>query len=136
MAPFIPERQILHSDSNVRVKGGVMQIGKLAELTGVSIRMLRYYENAGLLHPTRTETGYRDFAVHDADVVRRILMLKRAGFTLPVIASVLNCVRAGARPCDALKMKIREQLALIDRQVDALGQSRELLKGLLAVPHQ
>ncbi|MBJ2696307.1 MerR family DNA-binding transcriptional regulator, partial [Salmonella enterica subsp. enterica serovar Weltevreden] len=28
-----------------------MQIGKLAALTGVSIRMLRYYESAGLLHP-------------------------------------------------------------------------------------
>lgn len=38
-----------------------MQIGKLAELSGVSIRMLRYYENAGLLHPTSTETGYRHF---------------------------------------------------------------------------
>lgn len=63
-------------------------------------------------------------------------MLNRAGFTLPVISSVLNCVRAGVTPCDTLKLKIREQLALIDRQVDTLGESRELLRGLLAVPHQ
>ncbi|MFT8211866.1 MAG: MerR family transcriptional regulator [Symbiopectobacterium sp.] len=74
-----------------------MQIGKLAELTGVSIRMLHYYENVGLLHPTRTETGYRYFAPQDADVVRRIVMLNWAGFTLPVIASVLNCAR-GSHP--------------------------------------
>ncbi|WP_244664743.1 MerR family transcriptional regulator [Candidatus Symbiopectobacterium sp. 'North America'] len=67
-----------------------MQIGKLAELTGVSIRMLRYYENAGLLHPTRTETCYRHFTAQDADVVRRIVMLNRSGFTLPVISSVLE----------------------------------------------
>lgn len=109
-----------------------MQIGKLSELTGVSIRMLRYYENSGLLHPTRTETGYRHFAAQDVDVVRRIVMLNRAGFTLPVIASVLNCVRAKVTPCETLKIKIREQLALIDRQVDALGESRALLNGLLA----
>ncbi|MBJ3674482.1 MerR family DNA-binding transcriptional regulator, partial [Salmonella enterica subsp. enterica serovar Braenderup] len=48
-----------------------MQIGKLAALTGVSIRMLRYYESAGLLHPSRTDTGYRSFSSEDVDIVRR-----------------------------------------------------------------
>lgn len=109
-----------------------MQIGKLAEHTGVSIRMLRYYENAGLLHPTRTKAGYRCFAPQDVDVVKRIVVLNQTGLSLPVIASVLNCVRGGATPCETLKSKIREQLTLIDRQVGVLAKSRELLNGLLA----
>ena len=38
-----------------------MRIGTLSEQTGVSIRMLRYYEEQGLLKPKRTASGYRDF---------------------------------------------------------------------------
>ncbi|MBS0849286.1 MerR family transcriptional regulator [Citrobacter sp. JGM124] len=108
-----------------------MQIGKLAAVTGVSIRMLRYYENAGLLHPTRTEAGYRRFTGEDIEVVKRILLLNRAGFTLSAVRGLLTCVRAGTAPCDALKIKIREQLSLIEHQVEALNESRNLLNQLL-----
>lgn len=108
-----------------------MQIGKLATLTGVSIRMLRYYESAGLLHPARTDTGYRRFSSEDVDIVRRIRILNDAGFTLPVVRRLLNCVQAGTEPCDALKIKVREQLAQIDRQFEALSKSRHLLNQFL-----
>ncbi|EFC1509901.1 MerR family transcriptional regulator [Escherichia coli] len=108
-----------------------MQIGKLAAMTGVSIRMLRYYESAGLLHPARTETGYRSFTVNDVDVVKRILILNRAGFSLPAIHGLLNCVNAGATPCETLKIKIREQLTRIEHQVETLNESRKLLNQLL-----
>ncbi len=109
-----------------------MQIGKLSERTGVSIRMLRYYESAGLLYPKRTEAGYRCFILEDVEVVGRILMLNRAGFTLPVIRGLLNCVRSNVTPCETLKIKIWAQLALVDRQVEALNESRELLNELLS----
>lgn len=108
-----------------------MQIGKLAVLTGVSIRMLRYYESAGLLHPSRTDAGYRSFSSEDVDIVRRILILNGAGFTLPVVRSLLNCVHAGISPCEELKAKVREQLTQIDRQFEALSESRNLLNKFL-----
>ncbi|ECF1703805.1 MerR family transcriptional regulator [Salmonella enterica subsp. enterica] len=108
-----------------------MQIGKLAALTGVSIRMLRYYESAGLLHPARTEAGYRRFTSEDVNIVRRILILNGAGFTLPVVRSLLNCVHAGTSPCEELKAKVREQLMQIDRQFEALSESRKLLTQLV-----
>lgn len=108
-----------------------MQIGKLAAMTGVSIRMLRYYESIGLLHPARTEAGYRRFTIDDIDVVKRILILNRAGFSLPAIHGLLNCVHAGTTPCETLKIKIREQLTRIERQVENLNESRKLLNQLL-----
>ncbi|MBJ9999823.1 MerR family transcriptional regulator [Erwinia sp. S38] len=108
-----------------------MQIGKLASLTGVSIRMLRYYETAGLLHPTRSGTNYRHFSQEDVETVRRVLMLNAAGFTLPVIRSLLNCVSSGSAPCEALQVKVHEQLDVIERQMADLDESRGLLKGLL-----
>ena len=108
-----------------------MQIGKLAALTGVSIRMLRYYESAGLLHPVRTEAGYRRFMPEDVDIVRRILILNGAGFTLPVVCRLLNCIHSGTDPCEELKIKVREQLDLIECQFKTLHESRELLNKLL-----
>ena len=108
-----------------------MQIGKLAELSGVSVRMLRYYEEAGLLAPERSATGYRRYRMEDVAVVERILVLNRAGFTLPTIIGLLNCVKSGAEPCDALKSKIQDQLQMIERQFDDLLKSRALLKQLL-----
>lgn len=108
-----------------------MQIGKLAELTGVSIRMLRHYESVGLLRPRRTASGYRRFTLEDIDTVKRILTLNRAGFTLPVVRSLLNCVESGTEPCEALKVKVREQLAQIDNQFEALRESRRLLNYLM-----
>ncbi|MEB7742384.1 MerR family DNA-binding transcriptional regulator [Escherichia coli] len=108
-----------------------MQIGKLTAMTGVSIRMLRYYESIGLLHPTRTEAGYRRFTLDDIDVVKRILILNRAGFSLTAIHGLLICVNAGATPCEPLKIKIREQLPRIERQVETLNESRKLLNQFL-----
>ncbi|WP_244893587.1 MerR family DNA-binding transcriptional regulator [Gilliamella apicola] len=39
--------------------GGVMKIGELSKLSQISVRMLRYYEEEGLLSPKRTVSGYR-----------------------------------------------------------------------------
>ncbi|MGH9027704.1 MAG: MerR family DNA-binding transcriptional regulator, partial [Acidimicrobiia bacterium] len=48
-----------------------MQIGELAQHTGVSTKTIRYYETIGVLPaPARTPAGYRDYAPHAADRLR------------------------------------------------------------------
>jgi len=49
-----------------------VQIGELSARTGASVRMLRYYEEQGLLEPRRTGSGYRTYAESDVDRVARI----------------------------------------------------------------
>ena len=49
-----------------------MQIGDLSSRTGATVRMLRYYEEHGLLAPERTESGYRSYAESDVLRVGRI----------------------------------------------------------------
>ena len=39
-----------------------MRVSELADRAGVTVRMIRHYENAGLLHAVRLPNGYRDFA--------------------------------------------------------------------------
>ncbi len=66
-----------------------MKIGELSRRTGVSVRMLRYYEGEGLLAPPRTDSGYRDYGPAEEETVRRIKMLGAAGMTLETIQQLL-----------------------------------------------
>ncbi|ARU93737.1 MerR family DNA-binding transcriptional regulator [Tatumella citrea] len=107
-----------------------MQIGKLATLTGISIRMLRYYEQQGLLRPERTPAGYRRYSISDINTVKQIELLNRAGLTLNTISHLTDCLGSTPEPvqlCSALTDKIRQQLTLVDEQIDMLNQSRQLL---------
>ena len=52
-------------------------IGKAAELTGWSPRMLRYLERTGLVRPSRTSSGYRLYGLRDVNVLRALHELRR-----------------------------------------------------------
>lgn len=111
-----------------------MKIGEISSQTGASIRMLRYYEEEGLLNPQRADSGYRHYTAEDVAMVRGILLLNKAGLPLAAIRTLLRCVPsedARAPLCDALKAKIRGQLKQIDQQTAQLNESRRLLAGLL-----
>src|SRR5687767_15453212 len=69
-----------------------MRIGALARETGVSERLLRYYEEQGLLRPARLANGYREYAESDIAAVSHIRSLLAAGLPTTVIAHVLPCV--------------------------------------------
>ena len=111
-----------------------MKIGELSSRTGVSIRMLRYYEQEGLLKPPRSESGYRRYGFEDVQRIKDIALLHGAGLPLAAIRDLLACVPSGETPaplCHALKFRIKEQLEQIDRQVESLNKSRQRLTRLL-----
>ena len=112
-----------------------MKIGELSKRTGVSIRMLRYYESEGLLTPQRTASGYRDFGSAEEQIVRRIKLLGAAGMTLPTILQFLPCLRGDKpvfQPCDELRSTLHKQLELVDQKIEKLTDCRAVLAGFLA----
>lgn len=68
-----------------------MQIGEFARLCGANISLLRHYDRLGLLCPVYTDrvTGYRYYAPAQAETFRRISELKRAGFSLNEIETLI-----------------------------------------------
>ncbi|MER7703152.1 MerR family transcriptional regulator [Kitasatospora sp. NPDC097605] len=116
-----------------------MRIGELARLTGVSTRLLRYYEEQGLLEPARTAAGYREYGEGDTVRVRQIRSLLSAGLSTRVIAQILPCA-TGPIPallaCPDLLDTLRGELAELDARIDELSRSRDALAGYLdaAVP--
>ncbi|MET9972884.1 MerR family transcriptional regulator, partial [Streptomyces sp. NPDC006356] len=66
-----------------------MKIGDLSRRTGVPTRLLRYYEEQDLLHPARTDNGYRDYAESAVQDVQQIRGLLDSGLTTEMIRAIL-----------------------------------------------
>jgi len=69
-----------------------MRIGELAERTGVSRRLLRYYEEQGLLTPERAANGYRDYGERLVDRVQQIRGLLDSGLPTRIIKQIIPCL--------------------------------------------
>ncbi|GAB7036365.1 MULTISPECIES: MerR family transcriptional regulator [Catenuloplanes] len=114
-----------------------MRIGELARATGVSGRLLRYYEEQGLLRPVRRGNGYRDYAPSDVTTVFHIRALLAAGLPTTVIAQVLHCVHGDAArpvpsPCPGLVGHLTRERARITAAMSRLAAERDALDGLLS----
>lgn len=65
-------------------------IRKLAQLAGVSLRTLRYYDEIGLLRPSRvTDAGYRMYGPAEVDALQSILFYRELGVALGDIKSIM-----------------------------------------------
>ncbi|WPW29526.1 MerR family transcriptional regulator [Streptomyces atratus] len=114
-----------------------MLIGELSRRTGVSARLLRYYEAQGLLDARRGANGYRDYDEESVVTVRQVRALLDAGLSTEVIRSVLPCTR-GEQPgfdwCADLRAILEGEVAAMDERLDDLRRTRGTLAGYLAQP--
>ena len=67
-----------------------MRINEVAKVSRVSSRTLHYYDEIGLLRPTKLENGYRVYTENDLDKLQQILFYKFLGFKLSKISEILN----------------------------------------------
>ncbi|CAM5437049.1 MerR family transcriptional regulator [Streptomyces aurantiogriseus] len=69
-----------------------MRIGELSERTGTPRRLLRYYEEQGLLAADRAPNGYRDYPEGCVDRVLQIRGLLASGLPTRIIKQILPCI--------------------------------------------
>lgn len=71
-------------------RGELVQIGQVADRTGLSLRTIRFYEENGLVIPTaRSEGGFRLYSEHDVARLEVIKRMKPLGFTLEEMQELL-----------------------------------------------
>ncbi|WP_160045311.1 MerR family transcriptional regulator [Paenibacillus sp. USDA918EY] len=105
-----------------------MNIGELAELTGASIRSLRYYEQKGLLAPLRKDNGYREYTPFAVEQVRTIQLYLNLGLSTDEIAGILQCVLMNKEAFCAEVLPIYQlKLQEIDKQIELLTSIRQNL---------
>ena len=111
-----------------------MQIGQISRISGVSPKMIRYYESTGLLPDAdRRASGYRDYGQHDVHRLRFLQRARELGFSTQEIRDLLRLwedqsrasrdVKSLAlRHVDELEVKARKLQAMADT-LRALAQS-------------
>ncbi|MFI6515315.1 MerR family transcriptional regulator [Spirillospora sp. NPDC050679] len=114
-----------------------MRIGALADRAGVSRRLLRYYEEQGLLRPLRLANGYREYAESDVATVRHIRVLLAAGLPTAVIARLLHCVhdedeRFVPSACPEMVTNLQRERRRIAEEIERLRSSQQALDTILA----
>ncbi len=98
----------------------MLTIGDFARLVGVSVRMLRHYDQLGLLVPARVDpfTGYRYYRTDQLDRANRLVALKDLGFRLEEVAPLLAESVPPGRLAEMLRARRDELVAQVagDRQ--------------------
>ena len=98
------------------------KVGELARWTGITVRTLHYYDEIGLLRPSRTtEAGYRLYTEGDVIRLQQIKSLRNMGFSLEEVKKLL--ARPEVSPDQVLRMQIghlKEQIALQQRLCERL----------------
>lgn len=103
-----------------------MQIGALAQATGLSRDTLRFYEKRGLLRARRGANGYRDYSPEAVDWLRYLRTAQELGFTLAEIEADMPLLAAPEAPETAglLRAALEKKLADIDARIAGLSQLR------------
>ncbi|MDO5646166.1 MAG: MerR family DNA-binding transcriptional regulator [Dermabacter sp.] len=109
----------------------LLRVGDLAALTGATPRMLRYYENQGLIDAERSPSGQRLFDPAVAAHVRHIRTLLAAGLPTRTISELLDCIHDPERlePC-AVPVLV-DHLRDYDARIAELVGTRDTLQGLI-----
>ena len=109
-----------------------MKIGDLAQRTGVSVRMLRFYEAQGLLSPARNAAGYRLYGEADVAQVAKIRLLQQAGLALKDITLLHDCLHDRPQAfCPALRDKLHACQTKTAARIAQLQETQALLTRLL-----
>jgi DNA-binding transcriptional MerR regulator len=97
----------------------MLKIGEFSKLSRVSIRMLRHYDDIGLLKPAETDrfTGYRYYSHEQLPIVGRITALKDMGFQLTDIVKILDIYDDNER-LDGYLVKRQAELRKISETAD------------------
>lgn len=109
-----------------------MNIGQAAKSSGLSAKMIRYYESIGLLHAaTRTDSGYR---LYDKDDLHTLAFIRRSrdlGFSLEEVGKLLTLWQDRERASADVKALARQHIDELNRKIAELAGLRDTLQDLV-----
>ncbi|MFN4056942.1 MAG: Cu(I)-responsive transcriptional regulator [Roseinatronobacter sp.] len=113
-----------------------MNIGDAARATGVSTKMIRYYEDIGLIPPAaRTLSGYRVYSEQDIHKLRFIRRARDLGFTVDGIGDLLGLWADRARQSADVKRLAMAHVADLRAKIRELEDMASTLETLAACCH-
>lgn len=109
-----------------------VSIGKAAQLSGISPKMLRHYETLGLLAAVpRTDSNYRQYSLADVHTLRFIRRARDMGFGLDAITELVSLWHNRRRSSASVKRITQKHLDDLAERIEALQAMQRTLDHLL-----
>ncbi len=102
-------------------------VKEVAEMLGVSVRTLQYYDRVGLLKPARSKAGYRLYSEQDIQKLQQIISYRDMEFSLQEIEMLISGGLSQKERGEMFKAQYHKLIAKRDR----LDEQIELLQGLV-----
>lgn len=112
-----------------------MNIGNVADLSGLPAKTIRYYEDIGLIRPRRGANGYRAFAESDVHKLAFLARARSLGFTIEACRALFALYEDKRRSSADVKRLAEAHLAEIDRKIAELAAMRATLAHLVDQCH-
>lgn len=112
-------------------RDGLFNIGQAAEVSGVSAKMIRHYEEGGFIPKARrTVAGYRIYRESDVHVLRFIRRARDLGFSMQEIKALLALWNNRRRASGDVKRLAQNHVEALDAKIAELKSMRRTLVDL------
>ena len=113
-----------------------MNIGQAAQASGVSTKMIRYYEEIGLIPAAaRTASGYRSYGGREVNILRFVRRARDLGFSVPAIRELLALWQDQGRASGDVKALALEHIGELNRKIAEMGEMVRTLEHLAEACH-
>lgn len=108
-----------------------MNIGQASRASGVTAKMIRYYDEIGLVRPSaRSEANYREYDAREINELRFIRRARSLGFSMAEITQLLSLWRDRHRPSREVKAIAERHLADLDSRIAEMTAMADTLREL------
>lgn len=109
-----------------------MNIGKVSQASGITTKMIRYYEQIGLI-PTagRNDAGYRSYSANDVERLKFIKRSRELGFSIVEITDLLDLWNNQSRQSADVKRLAQGHIEKLEERIHDLQQMANTLKNLI-----
>ncbi|WP_311538494.1 MerR family transcriptional regulator [uncultured Anaerococcus sp.] len=102
---------------------------KIQKETGLTRKAIEYYEDKGLIHPQKSENGYRDYSTKDLEILKKVSIFRKLGMS---ISDIYQCISSGGHSLSSVLREKQHQLDLDEKRKEILemivkGESNELI---------
>jgi Cu(I)-responsive transcriptional regulator len=109
----------------------MMNIGEAARVSGVSAKMIRYYEETGLIPPAgRTGSGYRTYGPKEVQILRFVRRARDLGFPMEKVADLLALWRDRGRASADVKRLAEDQIEALETRIREMMEMKAALEHL------
>lgn len=109
-----------------------MNISKASKISGVSAKMIRYYEQIGLTPPARRNaSGYRTYTQNDLHKLHFIRRARDLGFSVAEISELLDLWQDDSRHSADVKRLAQAHINKLEERINSLQQMSNVLQSLI-----